>query len=402
MDLNKETRLLFNELEETYITEEESQKFLIENEENFMTFSKGIKRELAKLGCSGSDDVLYNEFYKRLKKHGVAPSKHSVSKGWFYGTSVIKRENAIKVCFALEFNHIDAKDFLNNVCSENDFIFRDAKEIIFYYCLKYNKSYSDALDLYQKYNDLPLLPNTKDNLSTKMIKQDFEKLPNNDEYLLNLLQINKQEFEIKSKTAYELYKDLKNILIDQIEKDPDYIRNSSEIRESPDEKSMSNPVFIRSLLVGLPVVFNRKSETSDDNKETKKIKEDIENETNKEKILMQLAYSQLKFVFKTISLDINLIEKQEKAVPRELLILYRYFCQFYNFNPEETTNPYGTFYNDMNVILDECGMGRLYPKNPFDWLILTSIIDINNDPFLYFNEVIENSFKNDDKETMFF
>lgn len=401
MDLNKETRLLFDELAETYITEEESQKFLMENKENFMTFSKGIKRELAKLGCSGPDDVLYKEFYKRLKDHGVAPTDKT-SKSWFYGTSAIKRENAIKVCFALEFSNDQAKIFLNDVCSENDFVFRDAHEIIFYYCLKYNKSFSDALELYKKYNDLPLLSNTKENISTKILKQDFIELPNNDEYLLTLLQINKQEFEVKSKTAYEWYRNLKNILIDQIEKDPDYIRNISEIKKSPDKKSISNPVFIRSLLVGLPLVVEKKSDKSGNNKDLEEIKKAVEGDPNKEKILMQLAYSQLNFVFKNISLDINLIEKQEKAVPRELLILYRYFCQFYKLNPEETTNPYGTFYNDMNVILDECGMGRLYPKNPFDWLILTSIIDINNDPFLYFNEVIENSFETEDKETLFF
>ena len=58
---------------------------------------------------------------------------------------------------------------------------------------------------------------------------------------------------------------------------------------------------------------------------------------------------------------------------------------------------FGEFFDSLNIILDYCQYSKLYIKNQFDWLILKSIWEIENNyettegnsPLEFFNDVLD-------------
>ena len=106
------------------------------------------------------------------------------------------------------------------------------------------------------------------------------------------------------------------------------------------------------------------------------------------------------------------------GVRRKMMIFLFYIAYAYELNPflneklgDSTFTPrlfgedmgFDNFFKELNDLLDRCMLAPLYPANQFDWLILISLRqfelftdDISDDPLQYFNEVIKQSFPNDD------
>ena len=73
---------------------------------------------------------------------------------------------------------------------------------------------------------------------------------------------------------------------------------------------------------------------------------------------------------------------------------------FYNaFNPikkfKDNSHSFEDFFYKLNDLLNKCKLGHLYPHDRFDWLILSSIVqietynpDIDDDPLEYLNNII--------------
>jgi len=371
------TEAIFNE---QYISAEESLDFL-KNKDNFMTISKGLARELGNLGYAGEADELYRILRKKMKDQGVAPADATI-KGWLFDNILPKRQLALKLCFALELSPEQAVQFLNRACFQNGFSLRSAEEIVYLYCLKYKKSFTHATALLQQLRDIDSVEADAELKGTKLIKEEQDKLPDDDRMLLLWLATRSINFTGQSQTAYDWYVSLKQAVVDAIRSSPGF----SEIdKENPDsdtdynDKEISYDKLLQYLYLDLDIVLRGKKRPEADFKSLK--------ESGISDTLSGIPLPE----------QLKKIERKEIGVDREVLITLMFFSRFYN-DYEEWEHPYDDFYADMNVCLDECGMGLLYPPNPFDWLILKCVNSLEadgEDPVVYFNEILGMSFGED-------
>jgi hypothetical protein len=205
-------------LNEEYFTPEESLEYL-QSGDHFMTFSEELTRRLGKPGNESSSEETYKAIVKILHKNNLAPSRDTYIRKWLFGDSVPDREYAVKLCFALGLNELESVEFLRKACKYNGFNFRDAKEIIYYYCLKYGKTYEHALGIIARYDSAPCdEENTpSDEKSTRVIRDVFTSmLMEDEEAFVGSLCDNKANFFGYSLTAYKKYLELKRRLIVKI------------------------------------------------------------------------------------------------------------------------------------------------------------------------------------------
>jgi len=216
--LSKTKKALAAILSEEYYTPEESLTFL-QSGEHFMTFSEELGRRLGKLGNTSSSEETYKAITKILHEKQLAPSRDTYIRKWFSGNSVPDLEYAIKLCFALGLNESESTEFLRKACSYNGFNFRDAKEIVYYYCLKYGKTYEHALGIITRYDSAPYDEKNvaSSEKRTRVIRSVFtSSLVEDEEAFVGLLCENKANFKGYSLTAYEKYLELKRRLIVKI------------------------------------------------------------------------------------------------------------------------------------------------------------------------------------------
>ncbi|GHU94728.1 hypothetical protein FACS1894208_06310 [Clostridia bacterium] len=116
-------------------TPEEAVEFL-NQPQNFLSVSDGIKRELARHDISGSDSELLEGFKKLLKNGGFTANEIRHAKEWLYENVRPNPKNGypIRLCFAFGLSGLSALDFLWKVCRVNGFNFRRAEDVIYCYC----------------------------------------------------------------------------------------------------------------------------------------------------------------------------------------------------------------------------------------------------------------------------
>ncbi|MFT9117074.1 MAG: hypothetical protein ABF497_08090 [Sporolactobacillus sp.] len=201
-------------LSEEYCTPEESLKYL-QSETHFMTFAVELARRLGVSGKKNSSEETCNEIVQILHKKQLAPSRDRYIRKWFSGDSGPDRGYAIKLCFALGLTESESIEFLRKACGYNGFNFRDAKEIVYYYCLKYGKTYDRALEIIERYDSTPC--DEKEAVTadkgTRTIQNIFVPILAEDEAaFIDLLCANKANFFGYSRTAYKKYLELKRRL----------------------------------------------------------------------------------------------------------------------------------------------------------------------------------------------
>jgi hypothetical protein len=133
---------------EKYYDYDEMLNFL-RDPSNFMAARKGVLRELKEcVDFNVGDGEIIGEL-KRLFVDGEFEQDDidgfgKEAEAWLSGKKPLKRESAIKLCFALQLNNEEAGHFLWKVCKLNGFSVRSAEEVIYCYCLANGKSYGYA------------------------------------------------------------------------------------------------------------------------------------------------------------------------------------------------------------------------------------------------------------------
>lgn len=385
-----------------------SRAFLVDRE-NFITVSKGIERELArqadKLRTHGftvsvsTKKDLYRTLRAIMTKQGLALSDPTL-RSWIFDDALPQRNNVIKICFALILTPDQANDFLNKTFGLDCLNPRNIEEAIFYYCLKWDKSYDDATALIARFNSAPTAQHFSDE-NTAYISTRLQTIEKDDDAFIEMLINLKHSFTNQRQTAiarynelteymYEVYSSLNVDAEDYYADKGGYVRREDEPKLAANEEGVKKPASYDKMLelllyYDIPVV---------------------ESDLGSESIPMNPANTVLAHVLKGIPMPSQFLKYDRGEIPpnRQTMILLNFLKHFSDaFGLYEIASPYKVFYDDTNSLLNSCGMAPLYPANSFDWLILKCVLRLERslmdgpedaaDPIAFFNDVIADAFE---------
>jgi len=345
--------------------------------DNFMSVPVGIKRKLNRLGINGNDNELLESFKVLLEKAGFNKDERKNAKHWLIDGILPSPKNAIRLCFVFGMYGYTALDFMWKVCRINGFNFRRAEDVIYYYCLESDLPYGKADEILTKYNEYTAeqsLVETDATKRTRILRSIFRNVADMDEEaFIEALCRNKKNFIKYSMTAHEevlaLKESLSMTLKSQIDEYNHY-RKCAEIKiDGEYDKGYTHPISIYpEIIFAFELLSQHKSKGASFG--------DIMNRFPQERYLSE--------IFRIPSAP---TDKERKA------FILLYFAS-YALDP-----PMGNFFGDfvisLNDTLDRCGYAKLYPANPYDWLILKCIHsldhidqDENDNPVELFNEIL--------------
>lgn len=406
----------------------------------------------------------YSKDALRLQKKVVAR--------WFNKNVVPDRTTAIKICFALKLDYEKTKEFLRKGCKSYAFNVRNAEDAVYMYCLLNGRTYADAQALLMKYHaaEAPetapaAAVNPSDSSTTQILLQalkagemDESTWENDDAFLQKFLVPNKSRFTGYARTAARVYYEQKQCLQERL------IRNSiaDVISSDPDLADEGNKAVIYHLLNTLRDLSSKHDEFSPllsaleadhamacdvwddimalfDNAGFKTpcdkgafLDEMMPVDAMLRNVMHDLPYdrrikdrdfasyrrSSLSDLVQglTIKRGYEAFEKDPQkntftTSTRKIIMLMFYLNYIDGWTPDTDYDEknYDLFFNELSDILDDCQFASLYHADPFDWLMLRSVIGIERyepwaglqessidadevDPSFYFFEVLRMSF----------
>ena len=333
--------------------------------DNFKTFSEGLTEFISNHGYSDSltdVDKKASFLFNKLSEQAIKISKSTI-KDWFLSvrrpnTDIRSRENMYKICFSLNLSENETAKFFNNVYFDRYFNFRNINELIYYFCLKNNKSYNNALNLIEKVKRILETNETSENNATIFTNniaeqtQDFK----DDEQLIQYITLNKYNFEknnvSSTKNLHKLIEEAKSFA--QIESES-FILDT----ENMDKSSLD---FMLYIIHGM-------------------------NFTAIEKELNDYSFSKnanlldiIRINYPSKSTLTNIINNKNISydILRKAMILLKFYVfwlkAFKNKNIDNAVYKDATlvsvFISETNDLLYDTGLSNLYSGNPFDWIFL--------------------------------
>lgn len=329
------------------------------------------------------DNFSLNEYEDLILFYGKKNNVHisrADARRWVKDEVSCKRHKLFQISFALEMTIEETNMFLTKILCEQGYNFRNEEEIIYYFCRKNNISYNRATEL------IEIASNIEDNkklenkdIYTKHFKKEVEAI-NREEELLDYIKKNKHNFKGFSKTAKDKFIEALNTALEL-----------AKLKEN-DEK-MNKDRLEKVMLDGFPRGDKKYGNEFESIKKSK-IKDILDNITKRDKM--------------------DAIIKDKRAVTRKDLIFLNFFNRAVLSNGEERVihdGKYGeeskyyfdlaqnnpienmkSFREEMDDILMEVSMGKLYIPNRFDNFILLSLC--YDKPLEYFQDLIDESFYN--------
>ena len=283
------------------------------------------------------------------------------------------REDIFIIGFALHFSEAQTS-YLLGFISDYGIHYREPRELVFAYCLRVGKTYLEALDFMKRLPSLPPLKKLPEagleTLRTQTIIDRFSGIQD-DASFIQEFQNNLTNFGILHLRAYDYF--IKSF---------EHLKNPYPAFDpaSPDlkvEEYSIERVMEDYLTLHMPVCKKR----SNYSLLQKMLKADWPNATSLTNIL-----------------------NHKKDVPRKLLLLLYIVTEgILNDDYDELDEEYFSAEQRLdehwwriNLILNECGMNELDPRNAYDWLVLYSL---NTDDTIAMDEkmelVIQNLFPED-------
>lgn len=252
-----------------------------------------------------------------------------------------EKEDLIKICFALKLDELKAGVFLS-LTSEGTFHLRNPRELVFAYCLRTGKSYSHATQMISRLKPI-----------------DRNKKPGNN-FILTKTLVNSFENVYDDETFNEFYTE-----------------NYDFFGE------MHNTAFVHFLFFLNLLVQPNQGYCG---KEYKYSEEMVVDEYMRMNLPLDKRTSKYSLLQKTIrkfwpnTTSITKMRNREEDVTRRVLLLLYLITEggitgedndAYILDEDLTDEErFEEHYWRLNSLLNDCGMGKIDPRNVFDWLIL--------------------------------
>lgn len=341
LSLNEYNRLAGNEM-----TPEEAARYLTEDI-TIRTFyellcglykGEGLTERLAEGYHSACPDIPADSVRRRIRN-------------WASGKNLPSgRDDIFLISFILGLNEEQASLLLGSV-SDYGIHYRDGKELSLAYCLQTGQSYEKAQKLMQSLPPVPVSDPVSDNylqnaVRTEVIKNDFSDVYTDEEFM-RLYTLHLQDFGAFHLKAYDYFNKYFRLLTL-----PDHGLNMEE--DLLDGRYSIEKISSLYFDMNLPSTRSRKGYT-----------------------LVQKLIR--KYWPNATSLK-NIQARREPVTRKLLLLLYviteNVTDEEYDELDEEYLTPKERFEEHwwrLNLIMDDCGMNPLDPRNAFDWLILYAV-----------------------------
>lgn len=190
----------------------------LNNPDNFLPFSKGITRFIETYVPSFNHDIsnphdIFKFIVKNYKKINYNISEKTIH-NWFFKNAFPAynpkgRRSMYALCFAFGFNIDLTKQFFRKVYFDRCFDCRNMEDAVYFYCLKNNLTYTQAVSIIEKCPNLSASNSSTDIniLYTKQIQNKIEQIDSEEE-LLDYFYNNLSQFNKTKQSAYHIYNEL--------------------------------------------------------------------------------------------------------------------------------------------------------------------------------------------------
>lgn len=348
-NLENEIWIMAEELDEN--NDCESVIDFLNSKDSFQPFGARLAAFISqKLSLPSTDrKTIITALSEQCKKNGVPLSEiasDGTLRNWFDKDKRPKkgddsRQSMFALAFALGLSVDETKDSFHKIYLDRAFNYRNEKEIIFYFCLKNGKTWTDAVRLRADAEDL--LKDYSDHTQyTQAILSSVDSLMAEQE-LLDYIRLNGHNFEKTSVTASKMFN---RYLTEAKNWAKDEISQYNLDHQNKWINNLSNNTLYE-IITGLNITGKKGTKTVFSNSNLpKEIKTRFpEAATFGEKDLTSEEY-------------------------RKTIILLFSYGFWYQIQREEIDGGIDDYTDELNNILFDCNYSGLYYGNPFDWLFL--------------------------------
>lgn len=283
------------------------------------------------------------------------------------------RENKYRLCFALQMNGQQTREFFLKAYLERPFNYKDIHEAVYFFCLNNGLPYADAVRIISGIESTDIVPNPYADNVTEQIGERLSGIKTEEEFLRYITE-NRSGFTFQNQTATERISRLKDSCM---------VIAPKEYAISYNDDKEINVGNIDELL---NVIYGYAARAT---KNKKPIYRKSINQSNFPALIKRNWPQREQFA--------QILEKKTASydVIRRALIM----LTFYDFVANATVNKaleYGIFdefTDEMNTVLAECGYVQLYWRNPFDWMIGYCAMSLN--PLGTLRDLIEEYYLSD-------
>ena len=315
-------------------------------------FLEGVIQRFSSMGLHfdlSNTDALIDEIKKRYKLRMGKPCPRTVIE-WFRGTppGVTNRRNNYELCYALEMNLQETAEFFQKCFLTIPFNYKDASDAVFFYCLLKNRDYTVICSMLKTVDELT--ESTVIETETQMHARNILSISDDDAFMQYI--------------ATHCYGDLQQ-----------YKTAKHKIAALVEEHQVGSLADLHAELVGFKYQSIKKEKWVNTHKLPKRFTESLPMDGAFDKIIKG--------------------ESVSYEVLRKALIIMLLYDSFGDIpateDPDEIDSRMHDFFEETNAELAQCGFAQLYPRHPFDWLIM--FCANSSDPMESFRLICENWFE---------
>ena len=278
-----------------------------------------------------------------------AIASRNTLKNWFEGDKRPKkgeadREHMFALSFALNFTTEETAELFHKVYLDRAFDFRNEKELVYYFCISNNKSWSDAQSII---NSIEHLEGSDDKtVYTSVIKKDVDAFTDETQ-LLTYIKNHRHNLEQSNKTAKE---HLARLLAETKE----LVRIEATL---PEHEGQYDGMWKKEDTVSTNFMYSVITDTTPSSSKgtTTVFKNARLPKEIKNRFPEATSFAEKEPTYESI---------------RKMIILLFSYIFWYQVQWKNVQIDIDDYTEQLNALLNECGMSLLYYGNPFDWLFL--------------------------------
>ena len=322
---------------------------VLNSDDSFRSFGDGLTVFLQKRKSELTADSAVKYIDELCENSGVSVgdiASTNTLKSWFKGGPRPKkgedsRRSMFALAFTLKLTPAETAELFHKVYFDRAFDYRNANEIIYYFCLNNKKSWADAKRLIEAANGFNL-ERSDHTVYTSQIKSDIDSFADENELLLYLKSHahNLEKSNVSAKrNLTELIEEAKKIAKEEAEQ-PEYV----ETFRGSDKDSLN---FTYEVITSLSVSGDKGTKTLFKNA---RLPKEIKNRFPEAATLSKKepTYEEL----------------------RKLIILLFSYIHWYKVQWTVIDTDIDDYIAQINVYLIDSGFSPIYYGNPFDWMFL--------------------------------
>lgn len=328
-------------------------------EDGFRSFGDGLATFMQRKDSSMNPDKAMEYLISCCENNSI--DKHEIGslntlKSWFRGGPRPKkgedsRETMFAIAFALRLTTEETVELFHKVYLDRAFNFRNEKELVYYFCLSNNKTWSDAQRIITSIEHTELSEDAT--IYTTAIRNTIDSFTNENE-LLAYIRTHRHNMEQNNVSARE---NLEKLLTEAKK----YARMEAAL---PAHEGQYGGQWKNEDTVSVNFMYSVITETTPSAKKgtTTVFKNARLPKEIKSRFPEAGSFSEKNPTYESI---------------RKMIILLFSYVFWYHIQWEKLAADIDDYTDQLNALLNECGFSILYYGNPYDWLFLYCTVSEN-------------------------